>query len=322
VVSPAFLALHPNKRFLYAVNEVDKFEGQAGGGVSAFAINPASGKLLLLNQESSRGGGPCHLEVDASGKAVLVANYGGGSVAALPIGADGRLGAAAAFVQHAGSSVNPRRQEGPHAHGIYLDAENRYAFVPDLGMDKVLVYRWNAARIELEPNDPPSVAVAPGAGPRHFTFHPGGRFAYVINELLSTVTVLAYDPVRGALKEVQTISTLPDGFTGNSTTAEIEVHPSGRFLYGSNRGHDSLVIYTIDAQTGRLTLAGHEPTRGRTPRNFALDPTGTYLLAANQESNSIAVFGIDAQTGGLQATGQVIEVPVPVCIVFLPLDQG
>jgi 6-phosphogluconolactonase len=260
--------------------------------------------------------------VDASGKAVLVANYGGGSIAGLPIGSDGRLGAAKAFVQHTGSSVNPRRQEGPHAHGIYLDAMNRYAFVPDLGLDKILIYRWNAPRIELEPNDPPSVAVAPGAGPRHFAFHPGGRFAYVINELLSSVTVLAYDPLRGALEEVQTISTLPDGFAGNSTTAEIVVHPSGRFLYGSNRGHDSLAIYTIDAQTGRLTSVGHEPTRGRTPRNFAIDPTGTYLLAANQGSNSVVVFKIDVQTGGLQATGDVLEVPVPVCIVFLPLDQG
>lgn len=318
LVNPAFLALHPNGRFLYAVNEVGTFQGQPGGGVSAFAIDRASGQLRRLNEGSSRGGGPCHLTVDPSGKAVLVANYGGGSIAALPILEDGRLGPARAFVQHTGSSVNPRRQQAPHAHGIYVDAANRHVFVPDLGIDKVLVYRWNPAAISLEPHEPPAVSLAPGAGPRHFTFHPGGRFAYVINELLNTVTAFAYDPARGRLEEIQTIGTLPDDFTGNNTTAEIEVHPSGRFLYGSNRGHDSLVIYRVDPDTGRLTRVGHQPTGGRTPRNFSVDPTGAWLLAANQNSDTVVTFRVDQQTGRLENTGQTLEIGAPVCIVFLP----
>jgi 6-phosphogluconolactonase len=318
VVNPAFLALHPNGRVLYAVNEVDTFQGQPGGAVSAFAIDHTSGRLTLLNQESTRGGGPCHLAVDPSGRAVLVANYGGGSIAALPIEDEGRLGSVKAFVQHTGSSVNPQRQQAPHAHGIYVDSANRYAFVPDLGIDKILVYRWDPARISLEPHDPPAADVAPGAGPRHFTFHPGGQFAYVINELLSTVTAFRYDPARGTLREFQTIGTLPDDFTGNSTTAEIEVHPSGRFLYASNRGHDSLATYRVDPQSGRLALTGHEPTQGRTPRNFSIDPSGQWLLAANQNSDNVVVFRVDPENGRLQPTGQIVEVGAPVCVVYLP----
>jgi 6-phosphogluconolactonase len=318
VVNPTFLALHPNGRFLYAVNEVDTFQGQPGGAVSAFAIDHASGRLTLLNQESTRGGGPCHLTLDSSGKAVLVANYSGGSIVALPIQNDGRVGAATAFVQHTGSSVHPQRQTAPHAHGIYLDAANRYAFVPDLGIDKILVYRWDPQRLSLESQDQSAATVAPGAGPRHFTFHPGGQFAYVINELLSTVTAYRYDSARGTLQELQTIATLPDHFTGKSTTAEIEVHPSGRFLYASNRGHDSLAIYRIDTATGLLTLVGHESTLGRTPRNFSIDPTGQWLLAANQDSDNVVVFRLDPQTGRLQATGQTVQVGAPVCVVYLP----
>jgi 6-phosphogluconolactonase len=319
VVNPAFLALHPNGQFLYAVNEVGSFQGQPGGAVSAFLVDPSSGRLTLLNQESSRGGGPCHLTVDPSGRAVLVANYGGGSVAALPLGEDGRLRAATAFAQHTGSSVNPQRQRAPHAHGIYVDAANRHAFVPDLGIDKILIYRWDPQPVSLQPHDPPAASVAPGAGPRHFAFAPNGRFAYVINELLSTVTAFRYEPDRGILHELQTISTLPEEFTGNSTTAEIEVHPSGRFLYGSNRGHDSIVLYRIDGQTGRLTLVGHEPTRGRTPRNFSIDPTGRWLLAANQTSDNVHVFRIQPETGRLESTGQSVEVGAPVCVVYLPM---
>jgi 6-phosphogluconolactonase len=248
---------------------------------------------------------------------VLVANYGGGSVSVLPIQSDGRLGPATGFVQHEGSSVNPRRQERPHAHSMNLDAANRFAFAADLGLDKVLVYRFDANRGTIVPNDPPAATVAPGSGPRHFAFHPRGRNAYVINEMTSTVTAFRYDAGRGRLTELHTISTLPQGFTGNNSTAEVQVHPSGRFLYGSNRGHDSIAIFSIDSDTGRLTQVGHQPTGGRTPRNFGIDPTGVYLLAANQESSTVTVFRIDPRTGRLTPTGQTVNVPVPVCVKMM-----
>jgi 6-phosphogluconolactonase len=317
VNNPSFLAIHPNRRFLYAVIEIDNFGGQKSGAVSAFAIDAKTGNLTLLNQQPSRGGGPCHLTVDKGGKCVLVANYGGGSVAALPIEADGRLGAPTAFIQHEGKSANPRRQEGPHAHCILLDQANRLAFAADLGLDKILVYRFDAAKGTLVAHNPPAASVAAGSGPRHFAFHPSGRYAYVINELASTVTAFRYDSRKGALETLQTISSLPSGFSGNNSTAEIAVHPSGKFLYGSNRGHNSIVIYAIDEATGRLTLVGHQPTQGKTPRNFAIDPTGNYLLAANQDSDSIVVFRIDGKTGQLQPTGQSVEVPMPVCVVMM-----
>jgi 6-phosphogluconolactonase len=316
-VNPSFLAIAPNHRFLYAVNEIGEFGGTSSGAVSAFAIEPTTGKLTLLNQESSRGSGPCHLIVDRQGKNVLVANYGGGSVAVLPIRPDGRLGPATAFIQHQGSSVNPQRQKEPHAHSMNLDAANRFAFAADLGLDKVLIYRFDPNQGTLAPNDPAAAAVAPGAGPRHFAFHPSGRWAYVINEIDSTVTAFSYDAKTGALKSVQTISTLPERFTGNSSTAEIQVHPSGKFLYGSNRGDDSLAIFRIDPDTGRLTSVGRQPTQGKTPRGFGIDPTGTFLLAANQDSDSVVVFRIDPETGELRPTGQVVEVPKPVCVQFM-----
>jgi 6-phosphogluconolactonase len=316
IANPAFLAVHPNRPLLYAVNELSSFQDQPGGAVSAFAIDPATGKLTLLNQESTRGGGPCHLTVDPAGKAVLVANYGGGSIGALPIQAGGDVGPLRTFVQHTGSSVNPRRQTAPHAHGIYVDAANRFVFVPDLGIDQVLVYRWDPATIALQPHEPPAVRLAAGAGPRHFAFHPNGQVAYAINELLNTITVFAYDTAAGSLREIQTIATLPGDFDGQNSTAEIVVHPSGRFLYGSNRGHDSLAIYAIDPGHGRLTLLGHEPTRGRTPRSFGVDPTGTWLLVANQNSDNVVGFRLNGETGRLEATGQEVTVPAPVCVVF------
>ncbi len=315
-VNPSFLAIHPNQRFLYAVGEVAQFKGEMAGGVVAFAIDPQVGSLKALNQESSRGAGPCHIVVDAQGKNALVANYGGGSVAALPIHADGKLAPAAGFIQHEGSSVNKQRQEKPHAHSINLDAAGRFAFAADLGLDKVLVYRFDGAKATLTPHAPPSASVAPGSGPRHFAFHPSGKYAYVINEMLCTMTAFAYDADKGTLKEIQTITTLPHEVKQGYSTAEVVVHPSGKFLYGSNRGHDSIAIFTIDTATGKLTAAGHEPTKGKTPRNFNVDPTGNYLLAANQNSDSITVFRIDQKTGKLSATGQV-EVPAPVCIKFM-----
>ncbi|MEX0713682.1 MAG: lactonase family protein, partial [Pirellulales bacterium] len=301
--NPSFVALHPNRPFLYAVSEISELDGKKTGGVSAFSIEAETGRLKLLNQQPSEGSGPCHLVVDASGKAVLVANYGGGSVASLPIGSDGRLAKAASAIRHEGKSVNPQRQEGPHAHSINLDPANKFAFAADLGLDKVLVYRFDAASAKLVPNNPPSASVADGAGPRHFAFHPSGRWAYVINELASTVTALAYDADRGVLEPTQTISTLPEDYTPASYTAEVQVHPSGKFVYGSNRGHDSIAIFSVDADTGRLKSRGQQPTGGKTPRNFSIDPTGSYLLAANQESDNIVVFRIEPASGELEPTG-------------------
>jgi 6-phosphogluconolactonase len=316
IKDPSFLAIHPSGKFLYAVGEVGTFAGKTGGALSAFAVDPASGNLKLLNQQSSRGAGPCHVNVDREGKNLLVANYGGGSVAVLPIEADGRLREASDFVQHAGKSVNPRRQERPHAHSINLDPAGRFAVVADLGLDKVLVYKFDAAAGRLIPNEPPHASVAPGAGPRHFAFHPSGRYAYVNNEIHSTVTAFRYDSTAGTLSELHTISTLPGEHKGNST-AEVLVHPSGKFLYVSNRGHDSLAIFRIDESTGRVSVVGHQPTGGKTPRNFAIDPTGQWILAENQSSDTIVAFKIDPQSGKLDPTGQKLEVPSPVCVRFL-----
>jgi 6-phosphogluconolactonase len=319
--SPSFLALHPNHRFLYAVNEVASFAGMKSGSVSAFSVDPQTGALTLLNQQPSRGGSPAHLTVDRQGKNVLVANYGGGSVAVLPIGQDGRLGPATGFVQHTGSSINRSRQEAPHAHSVVLDSANRFAFVADLGLDKVLIYQYDAAQGMLAPNDPPFASVPPGSGPRHFAFHPSGRTAYVINELTSTVTAFRYDAAKGSLEPLQTISTLPADFTKTNSTAEIAVHPSGKFLYGSNRGHNSIAIFAIDPDTGMLTLIGHEPTQGKTPRNFAIDPTGAYLLAANQDSGTVVVFRIDPESGHLTAAGHTAAISMPVCVEMMPVPH-
>jgi 6-phosphogluconolactonase len=317
-VHPSFLAVHPTGKFLYAVNEIDDFRGQKTGSVSAFAIDPRGGKLAPLNVVPARGTISCHLVVDRSGRTLLVANYGSGSVAAFRLGADGRLvEPASGFVQHQGSSVDRTRQQGPHAHSIDLSADQRFAVTADLGLDRVLVYRFDPARGALEPNDPLSVAVAPGSGPRHFAFHPAGRYAYAINELKSTVTAFAWDAARGALREIQTVSALPAGFRGTSHTAEIEVHPSGRFLYGSNRGHDSIAVLAVDPATGKLNPVERVPTGGKTPRNFCIDPTGTFLLAANQDSDSIVLFRIDPATGRLTPTGERVSVGMPVCIRFV-----
>ena len=315
--NPSFVAIRPGHRFLYAVGELDNFKGKKGGAVTAFAIDAKTGKLTQLNQQSSKGAGPCHLVVDATGKNVLVANYSGGSVAVLPIADDGKLSEASSFIQHKGSSVDKGRQEAPHAHSINLDAANHFAVAADLGLDKVLVYKFDADKGTLSPNTPPSASVPPGSGPRHFAFHPDRRHAYVINEMKSTVTAFNYDANKGALEPIQTLSTLPHPVKGNST-AEVQVHPSGKFVYGSNRGHNSIALFTVDAKTGRLTAAGHQPTGGKTPRNFGIDPTGKWLLAANQDSDSITVFRIDPKTGKLEPTGHKAEVGRPVCVKFIP----
>jgi len=316
--SPSFLAVHPNQQLLYAVGEISSFEGKPAGAVSAYSIAAKTGKLNLLNQRPSGGLGPCHLALDSAGACVLTANYGSGSVALLPVQKDGSLGETASTIQHAGSSANPQRQAGPHAHFITTDAGSRHALVCDLGLDKVLIYRLTEKNTKLVPNDPPSASVAPGAGPRHLALSPGGKFAYVINEMGSSITTFAYDERRGAMAELQTISTLPEKFEGNNSCAEIAVHPTGKFVFGSNRGHNSIAVFAVDKKSGKLTLVEHQSTQGKVPRHFAIDPTGRWLLAENQDSDSVVVFSIDEKSGRLKPTGQKVEVPAPVCSVFVP----
>jgi 6-phosphogluconolactonase len=313
-VSPSFLALDPKKPLLYAANEVSTFQDKPGGGVSAFAIGK-DGSLKALNQEGSGGSGPCYVAVDRAGTRVLVANYGSGSIASLPIESNGRLKPASAKVQHEGSSVDPTRQKGPHAHSLNTDPTNHFALSADLGLDKLLVYKIGA-KGALAPNDPPSVSLPGGSGPRHFDFSPNGRFVYLANEMKSNVTVFSWDTTHGTLKEEQVIAMLPEGFSGNSSAADIHVHPSGKFVYASNRGHDSIVIYAADPQTGKLTLVGHQPTEGKTPRNFGIDPSGSYLLAANQQSDSVVAFKIDKTSGKLTPTGSTAHIAAPVCVRF------
>ena len=314
VVNPSFLTLDPERRYLYAVNEVTDFAGKPGGAVSAFAINRKTGKLQFLNQQPSLGGAPCYVTVDRTGRFLLVANYGGGNVSVFSIERDGRLGGVTDVDQHQGSSVDPDRQTGPHAHSIVLDQTNRYAYSCDLGTDKIMIYGFDSKKGKLTANKQPWVQVKPGAGPRHFTFHPSGKYGYVMNELDATVTAFTCDSARGTLKEMQTVHTLPEGFSGMNTTADIHVSPFGRFLYGSNRGHNSIVVFEIEERTGKLRFIQHAATEGRTPRNFAIDPTGTFLLAANQDSDTIVTFRLDKATGRLEPTGHVTEVPSPVCL--------
>ena len=319
--SPSFLALSSGGRCLYAVNETGNLDGKGGGGVSAFSRDAKTGQLTLLNRQPSGGTGPCHLAVDRTGKCLLVANYGSGSIAALPIQADGRLSEPVSILQHRGSSVDQQRQAGPHAHFITPDPANHFALACDLGLDQILVYRLDAARALLAANEPPFAAIKPGSGPRHLAFHPSGRFVFLINEMASTITVLAYTAKRGELRELQTISTLPDKFTGNSNCAEVQVHPSGKFLYGSNRGHDSIAVFSFDPSRGKLTSLQHQSTLGRTPRHFAIDPSGHWLLAENHESDSVVVFQVDSKTGRLSPNGQAVSVSAPVCAVFVPVKQ-
>ena len=319
VVNPSFLALAPGGRHLYAVNEALETDGQPGGAVSAFAVDPATGALTFLNKQGSHGADPCHLSVDATGQVVVVANYTSGSVALFPIESDGSLAPASDVHQHVGASgVNPRRQEGPHAHMAPIDAANRLVLVPDLGRDEVRLYDLDLANHALRPHTPEAVAFAPGAGPRHLTFHPAAPYAYVIGELGCTIAACRWDAAAGTLEPFQTVPTLPADFSGESTCADIHVAPSGRFVYGSNRGHDSIVTYAIDAATGGLTFVGHTPTGGRTPRNFAIDPSGTFLFAANQNTDTIVTFRLDPASGLPVPTGRVTPVPSPVCLLIAP----
>jgi len=315
VTSPSFLAIHPNKKFVYAVNEVSNFKGEKAGAVTAFKIDGS--KLTKLNEQSSGGDGPCYVTVDKTGKNALIANYGGGSLAVLPIQEDGSLKPHSAFVQHTGSSVVPSRQKEPHAHSINMDAHNRFAIAADLGLDRLLIYKLDTEQGTLTPNNPPFTKVPPGSGPRHFAFHPNGKFAFANGEINSTVMSLSYNAEQGTLKVLQTLSTLPQGLDvpGNST-AETQVHPSGKFVYVSNRGHNSIAVYRVE-RSGKLEYVENESTGGKTPRNFGIDPTGTFIIAANQDSDSLVVLKIDQKTGELSPADHELKVPKPVCVKFL-----
>lgn len=313
-INPSFLVVNPG-RFLYAVNEVPELDGKPTGGVSAFAIDPFAAKLTFINQQPSEGTDPCHLSFDRQRKNLLVANYTSGTVSVLPIQRDGSLGAAIDVKQHEGSG--PREQQkSAHAHCIKLDRANRFAVAADLGSDKVMIYRFNQLNGKLEPGQQPSATLHPGAGPRHLTFHPNGKYLYVINELDSSLTTFKYDAAKGSLTAFETVSTLPRDFVGTSYCADIHISKSGRFLYGSNRGHNSIVVFAIDPRTARLSLVEHVSTQGNWPRNFVIDPTGQFLLVANQRSDNVVVFRIDAQTGRLTPTGHTAEILAPVCLQY------
>ncbi len=311
VANPSFIEIHPGGRFLYAVTE-----GKTGT-VRAFAIDPATKKLTMLNECSSGGSGPCHISIDRGGRVLLAANYSSGSVASIPINADGTLSSPVSVIRHQGSSVNPSRQKEPHAHSINLSPDGRFAFAADLGLDKIMIYKLDSATGRLEANTPAFAAVQPGAGPRHFTFRPDGKFAYVINELDETITAYAYNAQSGALTEIQHISTLPDGFKGVSWCAEVRVHPNGKFLDGSNRGPDSIAMYKIDPEKGTLTLTGFQNAGIKNPRNFNLDPSGRFCVVANQDSDSVCTFLVNPETGALEPAGSQITIGKPVCVRFL-----
>jgi len=307
-----FLAVHPNGRFLYAAG------APRDPHLHAFRIAPDTGALTFVNSQPSHGRTPCHLSVDRSGQFVLVANYTGGNVAVFPIREDGGLGPATEVVQHEGTGLDPKRQEGPHPHSVVLSPDNRFALVADLGTDLIAVYRFDTETGRMSPNDPPSASVKPGAGCRHMTFHPNGRFLYAINELDNTVTAFGWDASRGALDTLGTISALPADFSGESYCAGVVVSADARFLYGSNRGHDSVAVFAIDQSSGLLSTVAIEPALGGFPTTLAIDPTGEWLLVGNQRSDTVVVFRIDSATGGLSPAGKATKVSAPMCLTFIP----
>jgi 6-phosphogluconolactonase len=314
--NPGFLAVHPNQRFLYAVNETGDQEAKTGGSVTAFSIDPATGKLKPLNTVPTQGAHPCYVAVDKTGKYVVVANYYGGTVESFPVRSGGELGESTSVVKHSGSSVNKERQEAPHPHGLRLSSDNRFVLAADLGIDKLMIHHFSSTDGSLTPNNPPSAEVSPGAGPRHVAFSRNGKFVYVVNELNSSVSAFPWDVTGSTLHPIQTISTLPKEFKGENNGAEIEVSPSG-FLYVSNRGHNSIAIFSADEAKGTLTPIAHVPTQGKTPRNFGIDPSGSYLIVANQDSQNLVVFRIDGKTGRLAPAGQALKVTSPpVCVAF------
>ena len=315
-VNPSFLTIDKSKRYLYAVNEVGEYLGKPGGGVSAFAINPANGNLRLLNEQATQGADPCYLSIDARKKTLLVANYSGGSVTVLPVRTDGTIGLAIEVKQHEGSGPK-EQQKGPHAHCVIVDRVERHALAADLGIDKVMIYRFDRATGKLSPAKQPFAALTAGAGPRHLALHPSGKYLFVIAELDSTMASFKYNELNGTLTPIETVSTLPGDFTGTSYCADVHVSPSGRFLYGSNRGHNSIVVFEIDSRTGKLKLVEHVSTEGDWPRNFTIDPSGKFLLVANQRSDNVVTFNINQSTGRLTPTGNNEQLPSPVCLKFL-----
>lgn len=310
--SPSFLAIHPSGKHLYSVNE----GAEKLGGVSSYAIDKPTGKLTFINGQSSLGAGPCHISVDQTGKTAFVSNYGGGSLAVLPINADGSLAAPSDSVQDVGTGPNAQRQDKSHVHSATLAPDNRFVYVANLTTDKVNIFAIDTKTSTVKPAETPYASVKPGSGPRHFTFHPNGKYAYLVEELTSTVAVFSRNAKTGALTLIEgNVKTLPDGFAGQNTSADIHIDPSGKFLYQSNRGANTLAIFAI-SNDGRLTKVGDQPTEGKTPRNFLIDPKGDFVFVANQDTDSITIFRRDQKTGKLTYTGQSVKVPAPVCILM------
>jgi 6-phosphogluconolactonase len=317
IVDPAYLALSPNQRYLYSVNESRELGGRPGGGVSAFAIDPTSGVLSPLNRQPSHGAFPCFLAVDATGSMVIVVNHDGPSTVAYPIQSDGSLGEASSIIPHVGTSHQTGHPGDPHPHSVVLDSRNRFALVLDKGLDQILTYRIDPVAGTLAPNDPPFVRVQGGTAPRHLALHPSERFAFVTNEVGSTVTLYAFDTAIGALREIHTVPSVPASFISPNQTADIRVHPNGRFVYMTNRGHDTIASFAIDDATGRLTPLGYTSTQGGWSRHIRFDPSGRLLLVANQNANTIVPFAVDPNNGTLTPTGAVTHTPTPVCLQFL-----
>lgn len=314
--SPSFLAIHPSKKYLYSVNEAAKTGPSKAGAVSAYAIDGATGKLTFLNGESSLGEGPCHISIDQTGKTAFVSNYGGGNLAVLPIKPNGMLGAATDSVKYTGKGANAKRQDKAHVHSTIVSPDNRFIYVADLGLDKLNIFEADVKNSTVKPAQMPYVSVKPGYGPRHFTFHPNGKFAYLVEELTSSVAVFSRDAKTGALTLLSDgVKTLPESFSGENTSADIHIDPSGRFLYQSNRGRNALAMFAIDSN-GKLTSLGDEPTMGKTPRNFMIDPKGDFVFVVNQDSDNMTLFRRDQKTGKLTYTGQSIQVPAPVCVIM------
>ena len=315
--NPSYLAVSPDKKYLYTVNELKNHGGNKGGQISSFSIDKSNFELSLINQQPSHGEDPCFITTDKSGNYIFVANFMSGSVAVYPVDGEGVLKESTDFIQHQGSSINVARQSSPHAHSVSYIFENDLVLVPDLGIDKVLVYKFNSSTGKLLPCEELSVETEAGSGPRHLAVHPSRKFAYLVNELDSTILALSYNILTGKMSAFQTESLLPEDFTGESTSSDIRLTPSGEFLYSTNRGHDSIVGYKVNQSTGILSYVGHTPANGKTPRNFAIDTEGKLLIAANQDSDTIVTFWIDAQTGHLEHTGYSAEVPTPVCVKVL-----